>query len=195
MSNTAAIHQLMSKPVFNASEARRLGIYPSLLQFYIKKNLFERIGRGVYRSLSASLDVDFKWEDLVLTAKGVNKGIVCLISALSIYELTDEIAREFWIAIPHSTTAPIREGTKFIRMRDCTTGVTHKKIGKETIVIFDIERTIVDAFRYLSKEIAIKALKQSLKTTEGNKVNIQKLQQYAKKFRINLDPYILTVIT
>ena len=63
------------------------------------------------------------------------------------------------------------------------------------VKIFDLERTIIDAFRYLSKEIAIKALKAGVSGQSSRKLDIKKLQQYAKKFDINLDPYILTVTT
>jgi hypothetical protein len=48
--------------------------------------------------------------------------------------------------------------------------------------IFDRERTIVDAFRYLSKEIAIKALKMAVKNLSDKKLDIKKLQRYAKQF-------------
>jgi len=73
---------------------------------------------------------------------------------LALYELTDEMPREHWIAVPHSTTAPKRAGTRIVRMREMTIGKTTYTIGQETVVIFDRERTIIDAFRYLSKEIA-----------------------------------------
>jgi predicted transcriptional regulator of viral defense system len=184
--------KLASKPLFSARDARRAGIHPSRLSYYVKIHLLERIGRGVYRAVDSEVDVDFQWEDLVLIAQSVPKGVVCLISALALYELTDEIPRLYWIAIPHATTAPIRKNARFIRMRDMSTGKTRLKLGKETITIFDRERTIVDAFRYLSKEVAIKALKEVFKT---KRLDLRKLQKYAKKFKINLDAYILTVTT
>lgn len=68
-------------------------------------------------------------------------------------------------------------------------------IGQETVAIFDRERTIIDSFRYLSKEIAIKALKAAVSGRALKKLDIKKLQQYAKQFGLNVDPYILTVTT
>lgn len=187
-----AIHQLMSKPVFSASEARKLGVHPSLIQYYIDKNVFERIGRGCYRGVGATFEVDFQWEDLVLTAKSVPNGIICLVSALALYGLTDEIPRAYWIAISHATTAPKRPKAKFIRMRNVEMGVTQIRVGNEVVAIFDIERTIVDAFRFLSKEIAIKALKEAVRTKQ--KIDFKKIERYSKKLRINIDPYILAVM-
>lgn len=181
----------MAMPLFKASDASKLGIYPSLMNYYVNSNIFERIGRGVYRGINAELNVDFQWEDLVLIAKSVPNGLICLTSALAVYQLTDEIPRIFWIAVSHQTTSPKRKGAKFIRMRDLTTGATTIKIGEESVRIFNLERTIIDAFRCLSKEIAIKALKESLRADRPHKLNLNLLQSYARQFKINLDPYIL----
>jgi predicted transcriptional regulator of viral defense system len=193
--NEHTLKDLFARPVFYAAEAREAGIHPSRLSYYVKTNRIERIGHGVYRGVDSSVDVDFQWEDLIIIAKSIPQGIICLVSALALYELTDEMPREHWIAVPHSTTAPKRDHTRIIRMRDMKTGKTMYTIGQETVVIFDKERTIVDAFRYLSKEIAIKALKAAASGRAPKKLDIKKLQQYAKQFGLNLEPYILTVTT
>lgn len=188
------LKNLTERALFSAHDARVLGISPSRLSYYIKKKIIERVGRGVYRGVDSAVDVDFQWEELVLIAKSVSSGVVCLISALALYELTDEIPRAHWIAIPHATTSPKRSMARFVRMRDVTTGKTSMKLGGETIAIFDRERTIIDAFRYLTQEIGIKALRSAI-TQKKQKLDIRKLQQYAKKFRVNIDPYIITVTT
>lgn len=194
-SHQEVLNTLFKQPIFFASDARKLGVHPSSLSYYIKTNCLERIGRGVYRGIEASMDAAFQWEELLLLAKSVPTSVVCLVSALAIYELTDEIPRLCWLAIPHATTTPKREHVRFVRMRDMTTGKTEYTLGKYNIVIFNQERTIIDAFRYLSKEIAIKALKEVVKPQRTLKFNMNKFQQYAKKFRLNLSPYILMVTT
>lgn len=195
LTNEHTLKDLFARPVFQADEARAAGIHPSRLSYYVKTNRIERIGHGVYRGVESCVDADFKWEDLIIIAKSIPQGIVCLISALALYELTDEIPREYWIAVPHSTTAPKRENTRIVRMRDMNIGKTTHRIGQESVIIFDRERTIVDAFRYLSKEIAIKALKAAVRGHSKTKLDIKKLQHYAKQFGYNLDPYILAVTT
>jgi predicted transcriptional regulator of viral defense system len=195
LSNELTLKDLFNRPVFYAAEAREAGIHPSRLSYYVKTNRIERIGHGVYRGVESSVDADFQWEDLIIIAKSIPQGVVCLTSALALYELTDEMPREYWIAVSHSTTAPKRESTRIVRMRDMNTGKTTHAIGQETVSIFDRERTIVDAFRYLSKEIAIKALKAAVRGRSQKKLDIKKLQQYAKQFGLNLDLYILTVTT
>lgn len=195
LNNEHTLKGLFERSVFNAAEARAAGIHPSRLSYYVKTNRIERIAHGVYRGLESSVDADFQWEDLIVTVKSIPQGAVCLISALALYELTDEMPREHWIAVSHSTSAPKRESTRIVRMRDMKTGITTYTIGQETVKIFDRERTIVDAFRYLSKEIAIKALKTAVSGRSQKKLDIKKLQQYAKQFGLNLDLYILTTTT
>jgi len=189
------LKDLLKKPIFTASEARGVGVQPALLSYYVKKGEIERVARGVYKGKAYTGSIDFQHEDLIITAKSISQGVICLISALSIYGLTEEIPRYFWIAIPHSTTAPKRENAKIIRMRDIDIGRIEMEFGGEIISIFDKERTIVDSFRFLGKETAIKALKMALKEHGEKKINLRKLQVYAKKLRVNLDPYILTATT
>lgn len=186
----AAIQNLAKMIVFSSADGKKAGIPPRMLAYFCEKGQIERVSRGMYKIKQLNFDKDFEWEDLAVTALSIPNGVICLISALCYYGLTDEIMREFWIAVPHATTVPIRENAHIIRMRNISFGQTTIKIGRQKLKIFDRERTIVDAFRYLDKETALKALQAYLKTTKERKPDIEKLLRYAKKLRINLTPYI-----
>ncbi len=82
---------------------------------------------------------------------------------------------------------------KVIRMRNHTLGKTVIDIDGVVVPIFDRERTILDAFRYLSKETALKALKAGLEQPLEKRIDINKLRMYAKKMKINIDPYLLAL--
>jgi len=75
-------------------------------------------------------------------------------------------------------------------MRDISFGQTIVKIGGQEVKIFDRERTVVDAFRYLCIEVALKALRAYLQVEKGRQPDLNKLAKYARKFRVNLMPYI-----
>ncbi|HAU1477169.1 hypothetical protein SFB61_15610 [Legionella pneumophila] len=186
----ANIESLLEKPVFTSKEANELGVSPSLLCYYMQKDLIQRVNKGLYQAVSVKKEFDFKWEDLIFTVKSISQGVICLVSALAIYELTDEMPRKHWIAVPHSTTKPIRTNTIIKRMRDVSTGLTSWDVDGESLPIFDMERTIIDAFRFLSKEIALKALQIGLR--EKN-IDSRKLQKYAKKLRVDITPYLLAM--
>lgn len=185
-----SIQTLLKKPFFTAAEARELGVSPSLVDYYIKKGAVKRIRRGLYQSKNYRNPSLFQWEDLIEAVYSIPNGTVCLISALAIYELTDEIPRQHWIGIPHQTSAKKRRGTKIVRFRNMALGKTEIQLEGVQIPIFDRERTILDSFRLLSKEAAIKALKEAIATKT---IDLIKLQDYAKKLRTNINPFLLTL--
>lgn len=195
MNSLHKIEAILEKPVFSASEARELGVHPSLLSYYCTKGILERISRGLYRKTDRELDVPVQWEDVALTSASIPSGVICLITALSYYNLTDEIPRQIWIAVPRNSWPPTRRNTKIVRLSNFELGVEDINLGEIPVKIFNRERTIVDSFRLLSKEIAIKALKRYLTTTEAHKPDLAKLHGYAKELRSNIIPYVETLTT
>lgn len=185
-----AFRALSKKAVFSSAEGREAGIPARMLAYFCQKGQIEKVSRGMYKIKNIDFRSAFEWEDLAITALSIPNGVICLISALCYYELTDEIMREFWIAIPHATTSPSRENARIVRMRNISFGQITVKIGSLKIKIFDRERTVVDSFRYLDKETALKALQSYLKAGTDRKPDIDKLLKYAKKLRVDLTPYI-----
>lgn len=181
-------------PFFTAQQAADQDVPRHAIAYLVKKGILERIYPGTYRFAEYEPEVDFQWENLGLIAASIPEGVICLISALCYYELTDQVMREVWIAIPHESYAPKRPNAKIIRMRNISLGKNEIVLGEYKVKIFDQERCIVDAFRYLSKEIAIKALQRYIKNN-ANKTNLKKLGSYAKKLRVDITPYILSCTT
>lgn len=190
-----ALETLSKKVYFKTEEARNLGIPARMLAYFCEQGILERIGRGIYKTVGVDTGLNLDIEGLALTVMSIPHGVICLISALCFYELTDQIMREYWIAIPNEDRSPQRPHTRIIRMRNMTLGLTSVKMEKYELKIFDRERTIVDAFRFLSHEVAIKALRQYLKPTNDKKPDLDKLATYAKALRVKITPYILALTT
>ena len=188
------LKSLLKKPAFTVAEAQDAGVPRHALVYFDQLGLLERLAKGIYRVSNYESQAEFTLEDLVLAAYAIPDAVICLISALDIYGLTDQIPREHWLAIRHSQRAPVRHLVRAVRMRNTTLGQTMISIGEYELPIFNRERCIVDAFRYLSLEIAIKALQAYLQNKK-HKPNLRRLQEYAKKLRVNLTPYILALTT
>jgi len=181
-------------PFFTCQEAERQGIPRHALAYLEKRGDLERVYPGAYRFPEYEPEVEFQWENLGLIASSAPESVICLISALVFYDLTDQVMREIWLAVPHKSHPPKRPNTRIVRMRNIDLGRTHITLGEYHVQIFDRERCIIDAFRYLSKEIAIKALQRYFQNNAA-KPDPKKLGIYAKKLRVNITPYILAYTT
>jgi len=187
---------LLKKPFFTSTEAKKLGVSCALVGHYIKTGRLRHLGHGIYQNSEyKNLSDSYQWEDLIEAVTSIPNGIICLISALSIYDITDEIPRQHWIAVPHGTTIRRGRTIKIVRLRNIELGKTEIDLDGTRIRIFDRERTIVDAFRLLSYEIAIKALKMALSQRGSQKLDLIKLQTYAKQLRFDITPYLITATT
>lgn len=181
-------------PFFTIEEAAKQGVPRHALAYLEKRGDLERVYPGAYRFPGHEPEVEFQWENLGLIASSVPESVICLISALVFYDLTDQVMREIWLAVPHKSHPPKRPNTRIVRMRNIDLGKIPIRLGEYHVQIFDRERCIIDAFRYLSKEIAIKALQKYFQSKTA-KPNPKKLGLYAKKLRVNIIPYILSCTT
>jgi predicted transcriptional regulator of viral defense system len=188
------LERFRNVPFFTSEEAVDRGIPRHALAYLEKRGDLERIYPGVYRFSGYVPEVEFQWENLGLIAASVPGSVICLISALVFYDLTDQVMREIWLAVQHESYPPKRPNTRIIRMRNIDLGKSCIALGEYQVQIFDRERCIIDAFRYLSKEIAIKALQRYFQS-KAAKPNPKKLGAYAKKLRVNITPYILACTT
>lgn len=182
---------LLPSPSFTNAQAEALGVSRRMLSHYAKVGDLTRRGAGVYCAANEHLSVDIQWEDLVRTLSQIPTGVVCLVTALRLWDLTDEHSSEFWVAIPSTQWPPRMKNLRAIRMRNTEMGRTTLKLDDWEIPIFDPERCVVDAFRYLSIETALK----SLKRLAGRELDFRKLSSYAKTLRVNVDPYVMAVST
>ena len=189
------ITPLLKQPFFTSERARAIGVSSAALSHYVKTGQLKRIRRGVYQGADYHNAAAFQWEDLIQAVYSIPNGIVCLISALAVYDLTEEIPRQYWIGIRHGSSVKPKPQVKIVRFRDLELGKTEIKLEGVFIPIFDRERTIVDAFRLLARETAIKALKVASTKSGKNRLDLIKLEAYAKKLRFDITPYLLSVTT
>lgn len=188
------LEPLLGRSYFTLKQAEELGVPRQAVIYLSKKEILEKVFPGAYRFVGYESETPFEWENLAIMASSIPNGIICLISALCYYDLTDEMMREAWIAIPNGSKSPVRDNTRIISMRNISLGINEIQIGEYKVKIFDEERSVVDAFRYLSKETSLKALKKYLNRKE-KKPSIDRLISYSKQLRVDLSPYILAYTT
>jgi len=190
-----SIKKLIKTPFFSIKEAEKKGISRRMLSYYVANGEMERIKRGIYCSSHyEASEKNLQWEELAIATHNIRGGVICLVSALVYYDLTDEIMKEFWIAVDNNHSKAKFPLCRIMRMRNMSIGVNTIKMAGLKVKIFDEERTIIDSFRFLDFETAMKALKKYLQGRK-QKPNINKLNRYIRKLRASkVQEYITALI-
>ena len=190
------IGKLANKPFFTIQDAEEYGISRRMLSYYVKAGVLIRIARGLYSSTHYEpKGKNFQWEDLAIAAKNIKGGVICLVSALIYYELTDEMMKEFWIAVDNKNSKVKFPLCRIIRMRNMSIGVNTIKLAGFKVKIFDRERTVIDSFRFLDLETAMKSLKIYLQNKK-KKPNLNKMKKYTEVLHASkVREYIMALIT
>ena len=123
-------------------------------------------------------------------------GVICLISALRLHELTTQQSSEIWLAIPHKAHAPRLEypPLRIVRMSGeaMTQGIDEINAGGTTVRVFCVAKTVADCFKFRNKiglDVALEALREAW---QGRRVSMDELWRYAQICRVAnvMRPYI-----
>ena len=167
-------------------EGRALGINPMMLSRLAAKEEIHRIEHGMYAK-----ELDWLTDPLkkyIVACARYPKAIICGISALAYYDLTDEEERQTWIALPSPQTINNKR-YRIIRPSGIaySLGIQKHTFGKRVVRIYDPEKSVVDALKYLPIDVAHKALRGYLKRRDKD---LDKLSRYGRQLRKPLDETI-----
>lgn len=182
----------IDKNVFiTLGEAKRLGISPMTLSRLAAKEKIYRVEHGAY-----AYDLDWLSDPLkkyIIVCNRYPEAVICGISALTYYDLTDAEERQIWIALPPPKT---NNNPRYRVVRPTglsyTLGIKKYVFGRHVVRIYDLEKTVVDAFKYNTEEVALKAIKSYLKRKDKN---IQKLCDYGRRLKKPLDDIVTILLS
>ena len=149
--------------LLRTSEALRLGIHPRTLYAMRDAGVLEQLSRGLYRLTELQ---PLGAPDLVAVARKVPAGVICLISALALHELTAQIPHAVYIALARGVEPP-RLDYPPVRMfwftgDAFTEGVAPHTLDHVSVPVYTPEKTLADCFKYRHKlglDVAVEALK------------------------------------
>ena len=179
------------------AQALRAGIHPSTLYTMRDDGTLETISRGVYRLAESE---PLGNPDLVTVATRVQNGVICLISALAFHEITTQIPHEVHVAlqrgaeIPRLDYPPIK--IYWFSGRAFTDGVAVHEIDGVNVHIYNVEKTLVDCFKFRNKiglDTAVEAVRFY---RERKSVNVDALMHFAKICRVEkvMRPYLEAIL-
>lgn len=158
--------------------------------------LLERVGRGLYRLPQAQVS---EHESLVTIASKVPQAVFCLLTALQFHELTTQLPRQVWIAMPRGSHAP-RVDYPPIKMVQFTgeayaAGVETVERDGVGLRVYGVAKTVADCFKHRNKiglDVALEALKEA---RAHNRASVDDLWRYAKVCRVAnvMRPYLESI--
>ena len=171
--------------VIRPGDLDSLGIPRNYLSRLVRKGKLERVGRGIYSSVSRPPTEN---RTLVEVCRKVPQAVVCLSSALRFHELTTENPFEVWIALkpgawtPRSEYPPVR--VVHFSGPSLSFGALEHVIEGTTIKVYSPAKTVADCFKFRSKigtELAIRALRECFRE---KKASMDELWEAAKVCRV-----------
>lgn len=158
--------------------------------------LLERVGRGLYRLPDAQVS---EFESLGTVAAKVPHAVFCLLTALQFHELTTQLPRQVWIAMPRGSHPP-RIDYPPIKMVQFTgeafsAGVEEVERDGVRLRVYGVAKTVADCFKHRNKiglDVALEALKDA---RSRNKASVDEIWRYAKVCRVAnvMRPYLESI--
>lgn len=179
--------------LLRASHLQELGIARVVLSRLTASGQLERVGRGVYRLPERQ---GAEHESLATISVKVPQAVFCLLTALQIHELTTQLPRQVWIAMPQGRHVPKMDypPVKMVQFSGeaYAQGIEAVRADQVELRVYGVAKTIADCFKHRNKvglDVAIEALREAL---AANKTNANDLWRFAKICRVAnvMRPYL-----
>ena len=151
---------------FRPHQIDELGITYDQLRRLVSTGAVEHVARGLYRLAD---EEPTEHETIAAVCARVPNAVVCLLTALSVYEIGTRLPHEVWIAIPHKARPPrLRFRTRLVRFSGAawSYAVRDTQFDGVPARITSPARTVVDCFRFerlIGREAALEAVHDALR--------------------------------
>lgn len=179
--------------IIRTKDAISSGIQPRTLYHLRDRKIIEEISRGLFKLADSD---DISVPDIATVAIKYPNAVICLISALSFYELTTQIPHMVYIALNKGAETPRIDYPPISVHRfsedSFKAGVEVKAIDGIKVKIYCPEKTVADCFKFRNK-IGLDVALEALKLYRTNyKFDINMLVKYSKTCRVYnvIKPYL-----
>ena len=181
------------KGLLRASDLDAIEAPRVVLTRLTEAGLLERVSRGLYRLPSHP---GSEHEGLATVAAKVPQAVFCLLTALQFHELTTQLPRQVWIAMPRGSHVPRLDypPIKMVQMTGAvyTAGIEEHLRDGVTLRVYSAAKTVADCFKHRNKiglEVALEALKDA---RAKRMASADDLWRYAKVCRVAnvMRPYL-----
>jgi predicted transcriptional regulator of viral defense system len=194
---TASVRALQSIQAqgkfIRTAQALKAGIHPRTLYQLRDSGCLEQISRGVYRLAEQTPVAD---PDLFTVAARIPQGVICLVSALAIHQITTQIPRAVEIAIPRGAESPRLDYPPISLHRfsaaSFSAGIEVCEVDGIPIRVYSPEKTIADCCKFrqqLGMDVFLEALALY---QQRYRANFALILEYAQICRVGtaIKPYL-----
>lgn len=192
--HTQRVLELASqKGLIRASDLNAIDAPRVILSRMTATGLLEKLGRGLYRRPDHSIS---EHESLVAVATKSPQAVFCLLTALQFHELTTQLPRQLWVAMPRGSHTPRIDypPIKMVQMTGdaYTSGIEEHHRDGVKLQVYGVAKTVADCFKHRNKiglDVALEALKDA---RAQRKTTADELWKYAKICRVAnvMRPYL-----
>ena len=182
--------------IMRPTHLQNIGVPQVVLTRLTASGQLEKVGRGLYRMADAPV---LEQESLAIIAVKVPNAVFCLLTALQIHELTTQLPRQIWIAMPQGSHTPKIDypPVKMVQFSGeaFSEGIKVIKTDQVGLRVYCVAKTVADCFKHRNQiglDVAIEALKDAL---SQKKTSANDLWRYAKICRVAnvMRPYLETL--
>lgn len=184
------------KGLLRASDLEAIDAPRVILTRLTEAGLLDRVGRGLYRLPNHP---GSEHEGLATIATKVPQAVFCLLTALQFHELTTQLPRQIWIAMPRGSHVPRIDypPIKMVQMTGDVYSEGIETVERDGVVlrVYGIAKTVADCFKHRNKiglDVTLEALRD---VRAKRKASADNLWHYAKVCRVAnvMRPYLEAV--
>jgi predicted transcriptional regulator of viral defense system len=182
--------------LLRANDLDDIGSPRAVLTRLAESGLIERVARGLYRLPDAQVS---ELESLGTIATKAPQAVFCLLTALQFHELTTQLPRQVWIAMPRGSHTPRIEypPVKMVQFTGeaYSAGVDEVERDGIKLRVYSAAKTVADCFKHRNKiglDVALEALKDA---RSRNKASVDDIWHFAKICRVAnvMRPYLESI--
>lgn len=186
-----------NKGILRFSAMLKAGFHRLEIKSLVASGEIEKIGRGIYHLKNGH---SLSNPDLVTVALQASKGVICLISALSYHNATDEVPHSVYVAIPRGLRGnkidypPVQYFRYAPKVWE--SGIETHTIDGHRVKIYSLAKTVADCFKYRNK-IGLDVARQALKiAVTEKKTKPAEIMHFAQLCRVDkvIRPYVESLL-
>jgi len=179
--------------IARAAELEAHGVPRAQIYQLMRKGLVERQARGIYVASRHPFTAE---HTLAQVAKRVPGGVLCLLTALRLHELTTQAPAEVWIALPEKARKPRLDYPRLRVARfsgaALTEGIETHRLENVDVRVYSAAKTVADCFKYRNKvgiDVAVEALRDFSRKYRGGATELARFARICRVTRV-MQPYL-----